>query len=72
MQIRCTYCHKHFALGKHSIYAALNFLSTSDLSHYNTQCPHCRRANHVSKAELQRAAPDWTLNINDADQSPKP
>ena len=72
MQIRCTYCHKPFALGKESIHTALNLLRSGDLNHYNAQCPHCRRANHVSKDELQRAAPDWTLNVTEDEGTPKP
>ncbi|RPI87801.1 MAG: hypothetical protein EHM41_03690 [Chloroflexi bacterium] len=59
MQIRCQHCHKPFALGKEAVYAALDELKRDDLAHYNAYCPHCSRANRVSKNELQRAAPDW-------------
>ncbi|MBE9475234.1 MAG: hypothetical protein IMY85_10120 [Chloroflexi bacterium] len=59
MQIRCTNCHKPFAIGKETVYAALDAIYTDDLNHYNTQCPHCRRANRLSPKELKRAAPDW-------------
>jgi phage FluMu protein Com len=65
MQIRCTYCHKPFALGKENIHAALTLLNAEGLGHYNAQCPHCRRSNRVSKEELQRAAPDWTITPGD-------
>jgi phage FluMu protein Com len=60
MQIRCFHCHKPFALSKETVHAALDILSEENLSHYNAQCPHCRRVNKVSRDELLRAAPDWT------------
>ena len=59
MQIRCTNCHKPFAIGKETVHAALDAIYTDDLIHYNVQCPHCRRANRLSPKELKRAAPDW-------------
>ncbi len=59
MQIRCSHCHKPFAMSKDAVYAALNEMAEQDLSHYNVICPHCRRANRVSRDELHRAAPGW-------------
>jgi phage FluMu protein Com len=59
MQIRCTNCHKPFALSKDEIHLALDTLKEEGLSHYNAHCPHCRRANRISLEELQRSAPDW-------------
>jgi phage FluMu protein Com len=62
MQIRCVNCHKPFAISKDEIYIALDTLNENGLSHYNAHCPHCRRANRVSREELQRSAPDWQPN----------
>ncbi len=62
MQIRCQNCHKPFALNKETIHAALDTLTAEGLNHYNAFCPHCRRANRVSREELLRAAPDWKGN----------
>jgi phage FluMu protein Com len=59
MQIRCNYCHKPFALGKEAVHQALDNLMEQGLAHYNAFCPHCRKANFISKDELLRAAPDW-------------
>ncbi len=59
MQIRCYNCHKPFALGKDAVHYALDMIESEGLSHYNAQCPHCRRMNRVSRDELERAAPDW-------------
>lgn len=59
MQIRCYHCHRPFALSNEAVHAALNTITQQDLGHYNAHCPHCRRANRVSRQELLRAAPDW-------------
>jgi hypothetical protein len=60
MQIRCSHCHRPFALGKEAVHASLDAAQAENLAHINTQCPHCGRSNRVSRQELQRAAPDWT------------
>jgi phage FluMu protein Com len=59
MQIRCQRCHKPFALSKETVHAALAQMAAENLSHFDANCPHCRRNNRVSQAELKRAAPDW-------------
>lgn len=59
MQIRCQYCHRPYAMGKEAVLTALDFITTEQLNHFDAHCPHCGKVNHVSPAELQRAAPDW-------------
>lgn len=59
MQIRCSNCHKPFAISKDEVHLALDTISAEGLAHYNAHCPHCRRANRISPEELHRAAPDW-------------
>ena len=59
MQVRCSNCHKPFAISKATVHAALDTMEDQDLAHFNAQCPHCRRANRISRQELLRAAPDW-------------
>lgn len=59
MQVRCYHCHKPFALGKDALYLALDEMHSQNLHHYNAYCPHCRRANRLSKDEIHRAAPEW-------------
>ena len=59
MQIRCTQCHKPFALNKDAVHAALETITEQGLNHYNVTCPHCRRTNRVSRDDLLRAAPGW-------------
>jgi phage FluMu protein Com len=59
MQIRCTNCHRPFAISKETVHEALDMIYKDDLSHFNVHCPHCRRANRLSPDQLKRAAPDW-------------
>lgn len=59
MQVRCDKCHKPFAIGKQEAHTALDVLQANKLSHYDVQCPHCRRVNRVSQKELEHATPDW-------------
>jgi phage FluMu protein Com len=60
MQLRCTNCHKPFALSKETVHSALDQISNENLNHFNAHCPHCRRVNRVSKKQLRRAAPTWS------------
>ena len=69
MQVRCSHCHRPFAIGKEEIYAALDNMQAENLHHYTAYCPHCRRANRVSRQELERAAPDWNKEENDQEAS---
>ena len=59
MQIRCQYCHRPYAMGKEAVHAALEHITSAQLNHYDASCPHCGKVNHISRSELQRAAPDW-------------
>jgi phage FluMu protein Com len=62
MQIRCNNCHRPFALGKDVVNMALDSMVEAGQNHYNAHCPHCRRANRISRDELMRAAPDWSAD----------
>lgn len=66
MQIRCQQCHKPFGVGRDAIRQALTTIESEQLHHFDFHCPHCRRLNHASKAELQRAFPDWKKSEPDA------
>jgi phage FluMu protein Com len=59
MQLQCSHCHRPFALNNAGVQIALDQVFAQDLSHYNVQCPHCRRVNFVSKKQLQRAMPNY-------------
>ncbi len=59
MQIRCYHRQKPYALNKEAMHAALDLITSENLSHFDAPCPHCRRVNRVSRKELLRAAPEW-------------
>lgn len=59
MQIRCSNCHRPYALSNAVVHNALDLMVAEELAHYNAPCPHCRRVNRISRSELERAAPDW-------------
>jgi phage FluMu protein Com len=65
MQIRCINCHKPYALSKEMVLNALEVMETEQLSHFDTPCPHCRRVNHISRAELVRAVPDRAKQVKE-------
>jgi phage FluMu protein Com len=67
MQIRCQYCHRPYAMGKEAVQAALDLITSEDLNHYDAACPHCGKVNHVSPAELHRAAPDYETKDDSAE-----
>jgi phage FluMu protein Com len=71
MQIRCSHCHKPFAMSKEAIHIALDTLTAEGLTHYNAYCPHCRRANRISGEELRHAAPDWVQRPTAQDETPE-
>jgi phage FluMu protein Com len=59
MQLRCSHCHRPYALGRDEVNAALDEITNESLAHYNSACPHCRHVNRVSRKDLERAAPNW-------------
>lgn len=65
MQIRCSNCNRPFALSKEAVHNALYMMEEQNLHHYNAHCPHCRRANRISRQELLRAAPDWGSKVKE-------
>jgi phage FluMu protein Com len=68
MQIRCSSCHKPFAMSKEAVHEALDVLTEGDMAHYNASCPHCRKTNKVSREELLHAAPGWTIGGAEAEE----
>jgi hypothetical protein len=59
MQIRCQQCHRPFALKKDEIMQALDEMAEEDLTHYNVNCPHCRKMMRITKKSMLRYAPGW-------------
>jgi phage FluMu protein Com len=71
MQIRCSFCHKPFALGKDAVTEALDVIAEEDMHYYNAACPHCRKSNKVTREELLRAAPGWTRSETTGQEEPE-
>jgi phage FluMu protein Com len=59
MQIRCTNCHRPFAISKAEVIASLERMTADEMTHLDLKCPHCRRVNRVSKDELLHSVPTW-------------
>ncbi len=59
MNIRCNRCHMPLSLKRDTVLAALDEVHAENLSHFNFNCPSCRRMNRISKKQLRRAAPGW-------------
>lgn len=57
MQIRCQQCHRPFSINRDSIPVILETMDAESLTHHNANCPHCGKANRVSRKELERWAP---------------
>jgi len=66
MQIHCQHCHRPFGLDKEVVHAALDELASEHLAHYDVNCPHCGKSNHVSRNDLKRSAPDWKETVDKA------
>lgn len=60
INIRCFSCHTPFSVTIEEVESALTQLLEEGHKHYNALCPRCGKANKVSKAQLRRAAPNWT------------
>lgn len=57
MQLRCQQCHRPFSISRESLSVILETMDAEDLTYYNANCPHCGKANRVSRKELERWAP---------------
>jgi len=53
------YCQTMFAISRDEMLVALQTMSAENLTHYDTHCPKCRRANRIERAKLERANPNW-------------
>ena len=57
MRVRCQRCGYTFTLGREAVVAALEQVKESKASHYNFDCPKCRRRIKVPVKNLRRSAP---------------
>ena len=59
MNLRCSYCQTPFTIGRSQMLAALQSLQDENLHHYDAHCPHCRKANQISRDRLEHFYPNW-------------
>ena len=59
MNIRCAFCQTPYSLSRVQMLDALQEVDAGKLSHYDAQCPRCRRATRIPKLKLEMAMPRW-------------
>jgi hypothetical protein len=59
MQLRCYSCHTPFTVGREIVHNALNIMEEDELVHFDFRCPKCKKANRVSREQLEHSAPGW-------------
>ncbi len=63
MNLSCLYCQTPFTLSMNEKIGALRLMHAENLHHYDAVCPHCRRANSVSRERLEMFTPGWQQAI---------
>ncbi len=69
MQIRCFSCGMPIAISKANVVAALEWMESEEMQHYDIRCPKCRKTNRVSRETLEHAAPDWEPGQVESEES---
>ena len=59
INLRCLYCQTPFTVGRSEMLTALMTMSEKNQSHYDAQCPRCRRANSISRQRMELFFPNW-------------
>ena len=59
MNIRCAFCQTPYTLSRVIMLDALQEVDSNNLTHYDAQCPRCRRATRVPRQRLEMAMPNW-------------
>ncbi len=72
MNLRCGFCQNPYALGRTEILAALQKMESENLTHYDAQCPRCRRSTPILRQKLEMAIPNWKEELKEAVQQPAP
>lgn len=72
MNLSCLYCQTPFTLSMNEKIGALRLMHTENMHHYDAICPHCRRANSVSRERLEMFTPGWQQAIAAPVQSAPP
>lgn len=56
-QVRCQRCSHMFTLNRDVVVAALEELAEKGQDYYTIDCPKCRRAIKVPRADMERMRP---------------
>lgn len=59
MNIRCSFCQTPYTLGRIEKLDALQEMDSKNLTHYDSHCPRCRRANPIPRQRLEATMPNW-------------
>lgn len=59
MNIRCSFCQVPYAISRVTMLDALQEMDAHKLTHYDAQCPRCRRATPIPRQKLEIFMPNW-------------
>jgi len=59
MNLRCSFCQTPFTIGRVEKLDALQHMDANNLTHYDAQCPRCRRSTPIVRKRLEVTMPNW-------------
>ena len=59
MNLRCSFCQTPFTIGRVETLDALQYMDANNLTHYDAQCPRCRRSTPIVRQRLEMSMPNW-------------
>lgn len=71
MNIRCSFCQTPYTLSRMIMLDALQEVDSKKLSHYDAQCPRCRRATPIPRQRLEMAMPNWREELKQFEKEMK-
>jgi hypothetical protein len=71
MNIRCSFCQTPYALSRVAMLDALQEVDSRNLTHYDAQCPRCRRSTPIPRQKLEMAMPNWREELKQFEKEMK-
>lgn len=71
MNVRCSFCQTPFTLSRVAMLDALQEVDAGNLSHYDAQCPRCRRSTPIPRQKLEMAMPNWREELKQFEKEMK-
>ena len=59
MNLRCSFCQTPYTIGRIETLDALQHMDVNNLTHYDAQCPRCRRSTPIVRQRLEMTMPNW-------------